>query len=1669
MGNLVKKGRIIYYDPNEEALNTNTMVLNGPQSNISNNISVDQEDLNMYVNLKVSIPRRDINFNTNNPIYQKSFMSGSEINCNEKTYNLLTTSYTDAHFNEIKENSERNRELFGIKNIEISFDQQFFPQVTIQFTDVKGYSLFQPTEYAYATNGNQNGNYNDNVASSFFSSLFRFPYPVFTLEVQGFYGDAVSFELAVNEFKSSFVAESGNFDVTITFIGYMYGVYTDIPISYVLTAPFFDNNGNVEETYWYQKVSDGTFTFPQYSVDSNGKKNVSNISTAAIPTYIDFLRKYADLVKLNGDVNDPELSNLYSDINDIYSKSKKELDALTAFKSACNIYYDELKAKFSDRIIEGKDHFLIYYPLNKRNTKEDIKKIIDGKFEKLSNYRITINERGQGISNDIITIPTLTLSEIQGTISNTNKEFFDYYGISEGNYDGYFYLAKKVGWKRTNINTLQQLVESNDKNYNPDDKIDERIKELNKKIEDNKDVINNKATEIATKILGFKPSIENMYRMFYAYLDTFMHYIGEKTKEIGKGERTREYLGIGDDKQYKTDVPSNFNAIPPFPMLAKVVNKKREIIYPGEVSSNFQEIAMVEEIYNNIKKFSNSFDDAIKVINTAENDEKKSVFNDNIGIPFLNVDLISNSAPFGENIRDKNNDIDVDKLRWAIAMRLCTFEYLQKLTKGYISNNKSEIEGKIEGYNFVNNNLSIEEKDFEKIKESLDNGNFYNFLTSQNIIKDNQYRSIKNGTQAVLLEKWDKATYDSINDNSNLKSIYTKNVNASADNNIISFITFDENNFNKLTKTKNDSWIDEEDGEKDKFYSRWNLEDNVISEYSLQNIEDTPKGIIYLDDFKPTINKIGEQENSIYKQGLFFLLFNIFRNKSEYKLDNFDEDNIFVESLIRILRIGAFYKFENDDLIFNDIIDDTSSNYKKLLKKWRQNISIINSHSFLNNFSSEAKTKIIKMFEDWCNGSSSMNDLGDFPTLPILLQQIKQESSWTEVKRGDDIGYIVNTESAFYNSLKAFYESKLIVIYNNIIEKPEKVELDKESVGNFIDGFIKELENSYDFSKNNTTAIKEAADNKATEIKKSIYYTLKNIYDKWLCCAGSNHNFSLNKPSKDVEDRNNAIKSNTSSKNRSEYSRIIFANSFFMDISNEMVMDMKSLRDVIEIEINGEQSASFYEVMASLAEKNKSLFLSVPVFNNNMNDLFRPCPYTRCTTINSGPTYIFLYPGENSHILNDNYSEFTDDGISDLSGTYGIDSIGGDEVNDFPFRAFGVTYGMQNQNYFKTININMDTPSMTDYSIANTLHLADSSKNGDINNASVLGQSLYPIFANRAYVCSVEMMGCAGITPFMHFQLNNIPMFKGVYVITNVTHRIGPGTFTTSFTGTRVAKYNYPANETVFDMDELVNRIGRNNEIYNTNSIDNSNVTTNEDVGKIVFENPTNDIPNDGREYKYDELLSIKDDNGESIVVFQTGRNKNKERYDDECDVSIRRFLYNLAEKIKSENKKKKEHKVNGEPYKIIVTSTYNYASDNSGRTCKSAHRHGFAVDLITEDKQNSSNLFAHCASFIDDIDQLIWESKKNSNTTENIINNCIHVSTAKCSYPNPNNCNEKSNRGQVRHMVWQASDPQGTEIMDANLMAQNFKNVYKQLVDNKKLDSNDKYLKIRNDIIKTV
>jgi hypothetical protein len=120
---------------------------------------------------------------------------------------------------------------------------------------------------------------------------------------------------------------------------------------------------------------------------------------------------------------------------------------------------------------------------------------------------------------------------------------------------------------------------------------------------------------------------------------------------------------------------------------------------------------------------------------------------------------------------------------------------------------------------------------------------------------------------------------------------------------------------------------------------------------------------------------------------------------------------------------------------------------------------------------------------------------------------------------------------------------------------------------------------------------------------------------------------------------------------------------------------------------------------------------------------------------------------------------------------------------------FNVDFGPQNQSIFQGFNIAQNPGLATAESLEVLNQMANQSNN---RAGATQNVSLYNLYKNRSYSCTVTMLGNAMIQPTMYFNLRHVPMFSGPYMIQKVNHTITPGGFVTVFEGIRQPTASLP-------------------------------------------------------------------------------------------------------------------------------------------------------------------------------------------------------------------------------------------------------------------------------------
>jgi hypothetical protein len=113
---------------------------------------------------------------------------------------------------------------------------------------------------------------------------------------------------------------------------------------------------------------------------------------------------------------------------------------------------------------------------------------------------------------------------------------------------------------------------------------------------------------------------------------------------------------------------------------------------------------------------------------------------------------------------------------------------------------------------------------------------------------------------------------------------------------------------------------------------------------------------------------------------------------------------------------------------------------------------------------------------------------------------------------------------------------------------------------------------------------------------------------------------------------------------------------------------------------------------------------------------------------------------------------------------------------------FNVDIGPQNQSIFNSFQVAQNPGLATMESLAVETQMSNL-YNG--TGGATQNISLYNLYKNRSYSCTIFMMGNAMIQPTMYFNLRHVPMFSGPYMIQKVNHTIGPGQFETIIEGIR--------------------------------------------------------------------------------------------------------------------------------------------------------------------------------------------------------------------------------------------------------------------------------------------
>ena len=350
--------------------------------------------------------------------------------------------------------------------------------------------------------------------------------------------------------------------------------------------------------------------------------------------------------------------------------------------------------------------------------------------------------------------------------------------------------------------------------------------------------------------------------------------------------------------------------------------------------------------------------------------------------------------------------------------------------------------------------------------------------------------------------------------------------------------------------------------------------------------------------------------------------------------------------------------------------------------------------------------------------------------------------------------------------------------------------------------------------------VENAEANFERDFKCELYLSLKNIWDRWLC--GYYNQTETN--GKEMFEVRNFFENN-----------FMFIDSFYCNIYNKLRLNCQKLLDVYKGNVTnntllGKQTVAH---LGGVVGKHQCVMFNFPDnvnFSDNnsdgssrsdqlektMKDMFTPYPANKVGLPEYFNKFTIIYTHSANKLDTVDRNKFTPDsfdiwsyqdgtgvapevfntpcqgGGKNTSEMYSIETRMGYKVP-----AFGVAYSRQNNSFWSNIKIGMENYSITEQTIRAEAQIAEKG-NSDKRNITFYGQDIYHIYQSYSYTVTIEMLGNAQIQPLMYFQLMNIPMFRGTYMIIKVEHAMKQGHMTTTFTGIKMSKVQPPYTKSWF-------------------------------------------------------------------------------------------------------------------------------------------------------------------------------------------------------------------------------------------------------------------------------
>lgn len=311
---------------------------------------------------------------------------------------------------------------------------------------------------------------------------------------------------------------------------------------------------------------------------------------------------------------------------------------------------------------------------------------------------------------------------------------------------------------------------------------------------------------------------------------------------------------------------------------------------------------------------------------------------------------------------------------------------------------------------------------------------------------------------------------------------------------------------------------------------------------------------------------------------------------------------------------------------------------------------------------------------------------------------------------------------------------------------------------------------------------------KATESRDTIYKQFHTLYHQWEALLFDDSKYDSDDitfpeipierivqtledryGSKDAGDNSRHYSTNGKSNKKSQISGLD-TNVFVYDYPLNSKADIDVRKSIINIDplYRPDGNTTVLNMFQQVCTKNNFTFIPIPG-NGDFNDyleIFKPQVTDKVRLQNLFYIMFTPTPESRSKAINSSKSLLADD--------YSVNPN-----QD----AYEVKVGSPDNKVFTNFSVDTYETKATAESIISTQRATD---NDNPNKKIATDCSQLPVMEGRSYKATFDMIGNAQVFPFQYFYLNSIPMFNGLYQVTNVKHSITPNDMKTTAEGIRM-------------------------------------------------------------------------------------------------------------------------------------------------------------------------------------------------------------------------------------------------------------------------------------------